>query len=74
MASERSVEGEDWGFGDALTSAARAFMGMVNGIIVVVGALLPLGIIFLFIAGVVWLIARAVHRRSTAQAEEDAEK
>jgi hypothetical protein len=64
-------EGEDWGFGDALTSAARAFMGMVNGIIVVVGALLPLGIIFLVIAGVVWLIARAVHRRSTTRAEED---
>ena len=63
-------QGEDWGFGDALTSAARAFMGMVNGIIVVVGALLPLAIIFLMISGVVWLIARAIHRRNLRREEE----
>ncbi len=53
-------EGEGWGFVDSLTNAVRAFVGTVNGMIVLAGAFLPIALVL----GLVWLVARAVLRRS----------
>lgn len=52
--------GIDWGWSQALTDAIRAFVGVVEGIIVVTGALLPL----VLLALVAFFIIRATVRRS----------
>ncbi len=56
--------GEDWGFVASLTQAVRAFVGTINGIIVVAGALGPIIIIGL----VVWLLVRSMMRRRRSKA------
>ncbi|RJQ51872.1 MAG: DUF4349 domain-containing protein, partial [Actinobacteria bacterium] len=52
-----SPSGEDWGFVDAIRQAIRAFVGVVNFLIITIGALLPiliLGAIGFFV--VRWLL------------------
>jgi hypothetical protein len=52
--------GTDWGWGQAFTDAIRAFVNVVEGIIVVTGALLPL----VALALVAFFVIRAAVRRS----------
>lgn len=59
-------QGEDWGFVSSLTEAVRAFVGTINVLIVVTGALLPI----LIIALVVFLVIRAIIRRRRPDASE----
>lgn len=64
-------QGEDWGFVDALTQSVRAFVGTVNGLIVLLGPLAAIGLLVILPA---WLVVRAVMRRRRARsaaAEED---
>lgn len=45
---------EEWGFVDALRTAARAFIGTINGIIIVLGALAPI----IILGVIVWYLIR----------------
>ena len=57
----------DWGIGTAFTEAVHAFVGMIGGLIVLTGYLIPLvlylaiglGIIYLLIHGAMWLYRRS---------------
>lgn len=66
-----SPAGENWGFGDALTSSLRAFVATVNGIIIVFGAVLPFILIGLLIALVVVAIVRVRHRKTGSGDSDD---
>ncbi len=59
--------GEDWGFVDALRTAIRAFVGTINGIIIFIGAILPIALIGL----VVFLVVRALLRRRKKSASSE---
>lgn len=64
-------QGEDWGFVDALTQSVRAFVGTVNGLIVLLGPLAAIGLLVIL---PVWLVVRALMRRRRARsaaAEEE---
>ncbi len=69
--------GVDWGFGSAITTSVRAFVGMINIILIFIGAVLPLVIIGLAVFFVVrWQVRRARARRTatpeaTPQRETD---
>ena len=55
---------EEWGFVSALGTAARAFIGTINGIIIVLGALGPI-----IILGIIaWYLIRWLRRRKTPKA------
>jgi len=60
--------GTDWGWGQTFTDAIRAFVGVVEGIIVVTGALLPL----LLLALIAFFIIRALVRRGRKRRAEAA--
>ncbi len=66
-----SPAGDDWGFVTALRDSLRAFVYTTNGIIVWLGAALPLLIILGLVAWfVVWLVRRSARRRAAASAGE----
>lgn len=60
-----SPPGEDWGFVDAIRNAIRAFVTVVNFLVVMVGALLPIVIVsligFWFLR---WLLRRFVFKKT----------
>lgn len=56
--------GTDWGFGEALTTSVRAFVGTINALIIVLGGALPI----ILLVAVVLLIARAIMRRRARRA------
>ena len=62
--------GEDWGFNRALTSSVRAFVGTINGMIVVFGGILPV----LLVLALVVLVVRAVFRRRGSTSDAGAEQ
>jgi hypothetical protein len=59
--------GEDWGFVDALTTSLRAFVNTVNGMIIALGAILPVILLGLLVLLVVVLVLRIRHRRSASK-------
>jgi hypothetical protein len=61
--------GENWGFVDALTTSLRAFVNTVNGMIIALGAILPVILLGLVILLIVLLIVRIRHRRSKGEDE-----
>lgn len=65
-------QGENWGFTDALTQSVRAFVGTINVMIVLAGALLPVAIAVLVLAFVIRAIVRS-RRKTPSSAEEIAE-
>lgn len=65
--------GENWGFVAAVTQSLRAFMGTVNGMIVVFGAVLPIMILLLIAAFVArWIWRRLARRHGEAPDSEPA--
>lgn len=70
----------DWGIGDAITEAVHAFVGMIGGLIVLTGYLIPLvlylaiglGIIYLLIRGALWLYRRSQQRKAAPSEEKKA--
>lgn len=58
-----SPGGDDWGFVDAVRTSLRAFMGTVNGLIIVFGAMLPVIILGLIVLAIVIVIVRSRKRR-----------
>jgi len=59
-----SPSGEDWGFVDAIRQAIRAFVGVVNFLIIMVGALLPILILSAIgFFAVRWLLRLFVFRK-----------
>lgn len=66
-------QGENWGFTDALTQSVRAFVGTINVMIVLAGALLPVAIVVLVLAFVIRAIVRS-RRKTPSSAEEIAEQ
>jgi hypothetical protein len=63
-----SPSGENWGFVDAVRTSLRAFVGTVNGLIIFLGAVLPVIIIGLIGFAIVMLIVRSRRRRRARQA------
>ncbi|WP_048198558.1 DUF4349 domain-containing protein [Methanocella arvoryzae] len=71
----------DWGIGDAVTEAVHAFVGMIGGLIVLTGYLIPLVLylalglaaLYLLIRGALWLYKRSQNRKTEA-AEEKKER
>ena len=61
--------GTDWGWGQAFTDAIRAFVNVVEGIIVVSGALLPLLLLALAAFLIIRAIVRHGRRRKAVAAE-----
>jgi hypothetical protein len=60
--------GTDWGFLQAITDSIRAFVGVLNGIIVLTGGLLPIAIIVYL----VFLIVRGAIRRHNKRVAREA--
>ena len=63
--------GENWGFVDALTASLRAFVGTVNGMIIVFGAVLPIILIALLVLLIVLAVVKARHRKAADKTEDD---
>jgi len=63
--------GENWGFADAITSSLRAFMTTINGMIIILGGILPLILVGLIVAVIVIVIVRIRHRRGGNVEESD---
>jgi hypothetical protein len=61
--------GTDWGWNQTFTDAIRAFVNMVEGIIVVAGALLPLALLVLAAFFIIRALVRRSRRRRAAKAE-----
>lgn len=64
-----SPTGGNWGFVDAIRTSLRAFMGTVNGLIIVLGAVLPIIIIGLIVLAIILAIVRSRKRRGTKSDE-----
>ncbi|WP_424357828.1 DUF4349 domain-containing protein [Methanocella sp. MCL-LM] len=72
----------DWGIGDAITEAVHAFVGMIAGLIVLTGYLIPLvlylalglAVIYLLIRGALWLYRRSQRRKAAAAPKEKEER
>ena len=61
--------GTDWGWGQTFTDAIRAFVSVIEGIIVVTGALLPLLLLALAAFFIIRALVRRGRRRRAAAAE-----
>jgi hypothetical protein len=61
--------GTDWGWNQTFTDAIRAFVNVVEGIIVVTGALLPLALLALAAFFIIRALVRRSRKRRAAKAE-----
>ena len=72
----------DWGIGNAFTEAVHAFVGMIGGLIVLTGYLIPLAlyfvlaiaVIYVLIRGALWLYNRSKQRKTKAAAPPEEKK
>ncbi len=72
----------DWGVGDAFTEAVHAFVGMIGGLIVLTGYLIPLvlyfvvciAILYVLIRVALWLYNRSKQRKTTVAPPQDEKK
>ena len=63
--------GIDWGWGQAFTDSIRAFVNVVEGVIVVTGALLPLALLALVAFFIIRGLLRRMRRRRSATADRE---
>jgi hypothetical protein len=52
------VVGYDWGIGDAFRDASHGFVGMIGGLIVLTGYLIPLVLYFIIAAAILYFVAK----------------
>lgn len=52
------VVGYDWGIGDSFRSAAHGFIGMIGGLIVLTGYLIPLVLYFVIAAAILYFVGK----------------
>jgi hypothetical protein len=58
VAEPEPVVGYDWGIDEAFRDASHAFVGMIGGLIVVTGYLIPLAIYFLIAAVILYFVGK----------------
>jgi large-conductance mechanosensitive channel len=79
VSEPQPVVSYDWGIGSAFTEAVHAFVGMIAGLIVITGYLIPLAIylalciaiLYLLVRGALWLYRRSKQRKETAAQKEE---
>lgn len=78
ISEPQPVVSYDWGIGDAFTEAVHAFVGMIAGLIVITGYLIPLAlylalcvaILYLLVRAALWLYRRSRQRKAAPKEEE----
>lgn len=58
VAEPEPVVGYDWGIDTAFREASHAFVGMIGGLIVVTGYLIPLAIYFIIIVAILYFVGK----------------